>query len=604
MPGGMNMEFDAETTARLEECVRNITGAALPFPVETAFGSGLTVDWDGAAAFIQAEDRAALCRGLFLLSCAVQEKKTALHVKERRHFAHCGAMLDMSRNRVMTVEGVKKWIDRQAALGLNLLMLYTEDTYEIPEYPYFGYLRGRYSQAELREIDSYAEQKGIELIPCVQTLGHFKQFLQWPSSAPLRDQPGILMIDDEKTYAFLDAALRSLAGCFRSRRIHIGMDEAHGVGLGNYLLRHGYVDRFELLNRHLAKVAELCEKYGYRPMMWSDMFFRLGSKTNSYYDPESHVPDNVISALPNVEMVYWDYYHTDEAIYEHMLTEHRRMNRSTVFAGGVWTWSGFLPNRERTLRTMLPALRMNARKETDTVIATFWGDDGAETDCFMALDRLAMFSEACWEGEHFSLEACERQGRWLTGAAKEIRNAYDAFYADNCEQSTGKMLIWCDPLYPCGVTKEQKNQLAQAAEGAIQTLKAASRTLETEYALALFETLAAKISLIRAIRLSYQEKDMESLAEVQKQTIPALIQSYDALMAAHRALWQSSSKRQGWEVLALRYGGAVGRLKDVAEEIERYVQGDLPCIPELDETELPDGKGFTYDRVSTPSAKT
>ena len=70
------------------------------------------------------------------------------------------------------------------------------------------------------------------------------------------------------------------------------------------------------------------------------------------------------------------------------------------------------------------------------------------------------------------------------------------------------------------------------------------------------------------------------------------------------ALWQSSSKRQGWEVLALRYGGAVGRLKDVAEEIERYVQGDLPCIPELDETELPDGKGFTYDRVSTPSAKT
>ena len=54
------------------------------------------------------------------------------------------------------------------------------------------------------------------------------------------------------------------------------------------------------------------------------------------------------------------------------------------------------------------------------------------------------------------------------------------------------MLIWCDPLYPCGVTEEQKNQLAQAAEGAIQTLKAASRTLETEYALALFETLASE----------------------------------------------------------------------------------------------------------------
>ena len=180
------MGFDAETAARLEESVQNITGTALPFRVEAAFGSDLTVDWDGAEALIRAEHRAALGRGLFLLSCAVLEKKTALHVRERRRFAHCGAMLDMSRNRVMTVEGVKKWIDRQAALGLNLLMLYTEDTYEIPEYPYFGYLRGRYSQAELREIDAYAEERGIELIPCVQTLGHFKQFLQWPSSAPLR----------------------------------------------------------------------------------------------------------------------------------------------------------------------------------------------------------------------------------------------------------------------------------------------------------------------------------------------------------------------------------------------------------------------------------
>lgn len=598
------MGFEAETVAFLRERMEEVTGVALPFPVEATEGPGLKADWDGETATIRAEDRTALCRGLFLLCRAVSEEKRCFHTEERRHFAHCGAMLDMSRNRVMTVSGVKKWIDRQAALGLNLLMLYTEDTYEIPEYPYFGYQRGRFTQAELKEIDDYAFRMGVELVPCIQTLGHLKQFLQWPASAELRDQPDILLIDEEGTYDFLEAALGSLAACFRSRRIHIGMDEAHGVGLGQYLLKHGYVNRFELLNRHLARVVSICEKHGFRPMMWSDMFFRLGSRTNSYYDPESHVPDAVIEALPEVEMVYWDYYHTDAAAYEHMLEEHLRMKRNAVFAGGVWAWSGFLPNRERSLRTMEPALRMTARKETDTVFATMWGDDGAETDYLMAIDRLTLFSEACWQGEGFSVGECDRMADCLTGTELKTREAWDAFYADDYEQSTGKKMIWCDPLYPCGVGEEQKKTLLEAAGRAIGTLRGARPGMETDYALALFRTLEGKIRVVRGIRSAYEQGDRESLEKIRKEEIPALAACYETLMKAHRALWESNSKRQGWEVLALRYGGAIGRLQDTAEELERFTAGQLACIPELEEVELPDGKGFFYDRVSTPSAKT
>lgn len=598
------MSFDSSALSRWKTLVASVTKVQLSFPVTADEGPGLKVDWDGAEAFITAEDTTALCRGLFLLSMAVKAKKSSLHTAEQRHFAHCGAMLDMSRNRVMTVEAVKQWIDRQAVLGLNLLMLYTEDTYEIPEYPYFGYLRGRYTQAELREIDDYAFSLGVELVPCVQMLAHLKNFLQWPSSAPLRDQPDILLIDSEETYAFLDAALRSLSRCFRSRRIHIGMDEAHGVGLGNYLLKYGPVDRFELLNRHLARVKALCDQYGFRPMMWSDMFFRLGSKNNAYYDLDVHVPDSVIAALPEVEMVYWDYYHTDEALYEKMLAEHQRMGRGTVFAGGVWAWSGFLPNRERSLRTMVPALRVNARKGTDTVIATLWNDDGAETDYLMAIDRLTLFSEACWQGESFDLNTCEAAAECLTGLPEAVRAAYDAFYADDYARSTGKTLIWCDPLYPCGVSDEQMQTLDNAAEQAIQALAPAVSRMEVRYAHALFIALRKKIELIRSIRAAYADKDKEALERIASCLCPDTVKSYDDLLNMHRMLWDSACKRQGWEVLALRYGGAIGRIQDVKRELEEYCGGGRSCIPELDEPPLPDGKGFTYDRASTPSAKT
>ena len=47
------------------------------------------------------------------------------------------------------------------------------------------------------------------------------------------------------------------------------------VGLGRYLDKHGYVNRFELLLKHLNKVCEIAQKYGFKPMMWVDMFFNF-----------------------------------------------------------------------------------------------------------------------------------------------------------------------------------------------------------------------------------------------------------------------------------------------------------------------------------------
>jgi len=589
------------------ETVKKATGIGLPLRVSAEEEKGLTVTWDGgAAAIIRAEDQTALSRGIFWLTRALRENRKELQVRETRHFAHCGAMLDFSRNGVMTVEGVKKWIDAQAALGLNLLMLYTEDTYTVPEYPYFGYLRGRFSPEELKQMDAYAAERGVELVPCVQTLGHLTQFLQWPSSWKLVDQPDILLIDGEETYRFLDAALQSLSGCFRSRRIHIGMDEAHGVGLGRYLLQHGYQDRFELLTRHLATVVKLCEKYGFQPMMWSDMFFRLGSRENEYYDLDNHVPDAVIASLPAVEQVYWDYYHTDEKTYDRMLEEHSRMGR-TVFAGGVWTWSGFLPNREKTLRTMGPGLRVAARRGTDTVIATFWGDDGAETDYGMALDRYTMFSEACWTGEDFSPEECEKAAECLTGMPEELRAVWDHFYADSWQKSTGKTLIWCDPLYPCGVSPESREKLLRGAMEALRTLErypACGESLEMVYTRCLYTALGHKAALIGEIREAYEKKDRDMMRLIVTARIPETVKAYRELMEAHRALWEAYRKRQGWEVLALRYGGAMARLEDIADEAARWLEGKMASMPELEEPVLPDGKGDHYDKVCTPSAKT
>ena len=66
-----------------------------------------------------------------------------------------GVMLDMSRNAVMRPSEVKNFARIIKSFGYNMIQLYTEDTYEVDGEPYFGYLRGRYSKQEIRDIVEY-----------------------------------------------------------------------------------------------------------------------------------------------------------------------------------------------------------------------------------------------------------------------------------------------------------------------------------------------------------------------------------------------------------------------------------------------------------------
>ena len=43
-------------------------------------------------------------------------------------------------------------------MGYNTLELYTEDTLAIEGEPYFGYLRGSYTAAEIKDWDAYAKR--------------------------------------------------------------------------------------------------------------------------------------------------------------------------------------------------------------------------------------------------------------------------------------------------------------------------------------------------------------------------------------------------------------------------------------------------------------
>ena len=205
-------------------------------------------------------------------------------------FTSLGIMLDVSRNMVMRVEHFKKWLRILALSGYNQVLIYAEDTYEMEDQPWFGAYRGAYTMEELQELDDYAVTLGIELVGCIQTLAHMEQILRHPPYTKLADSERVMMPGDPDVLALVEKMMQFWSKALRSRRIHIGMDEAHGMGRGKYQTKFGPNNPFDLMTDHLKKVSAICKEYGLAPMIWSDMFFRLAAANHGYYEPEAVFP--------------------------------------------------------------------------------------------------------------------------------------------------------------------------------------------------------------------------------------------------------------------------------------------------------------------------
>ena len=352
-------------------------------------GEGIAITCDGTGTTLTYKTNVDLARGLVLLKQFGTDR--AYTHEEKCAFETFGLMLDCSRNAVMTVESVKQLLRLMALMGYNMLQLYTEDTYEVDGEPYFGYLRGRYSKDEMKELDAYARELGIEMIPCIQVLAHLNAIFKWSAYRNHRDCGDILLCGDEKVELLIDRMFATLAECYTTRRIHIGMDEAHMVGLGKYLDKNGFKDRFDVIAAHLRRVCEIAEKYGFKPMMWSDMFFRLSAGGRYYLNGgECVVPERVFANLPeNISLVYWDYYHTERKNYDEMIVAHKKFNREVWFAGGAWKWIGFAPDNEYSLETTEAATLSCMKNGVDHFFTTAWGDEGAECSPYAVLPTLA-----------------------------------------------------------------------------------------------------------------------------------------------------------------------------------------------------------------------
>ena len=513
-------------------------------------------------------------------------------------FRKRGFMLDCSRNAAATPEKLRSMILNLAKMGMNQLLLYMEDSYEVPGYPYFGAYRGRYSQAELRGLDQFCSLFGIELIPCVQTLAHLHNFLRWEASRPFLDTPDILKVGSDQVYSFLRALLESLKDCFSTRNIHIGMDEANALGLGNYLKENGYQKSSLLMREHADKVLALCRETGWTPMMWSDMFITSNTGKGYYEVDASTDPADWEKPPAGLGMVYWDYYCTQEEPYHTMLRIHRELSERVVFAGGVWNWNGMAPNYGRAFRCTQMALKACREEGIQEVFATAWMDNGAETPLDAVWPGLAAFAFLCfhreWEEEKLRLFFRDCLDAELEDFC--VLDDFDALFKGTGKNFTSdnpsKYLLYQDPLlglfdfHLSGVNVSGYYSCLAERLRKLPEKNPAYETFFRFYALYAL-VLSRKGDLGLRIKTAYDRKDRAALERICREDIPLLLEDLSEMRILREALWFADARPMGYEVLDLKLGGVMTRLQACVRRLTSWLDGHVKRLEELEQERLP-----------------
>lgn len=521
-------------------------------------------------------DYPAMCRAILFLAGAAADITQEIH--EECIFHDFGIMLDLSRNAVLKPETVRQMICYAACLGFGFVGLYMEDTFFVKEEPYLGYMRGRMTHEQLRELDVYAKEFGIELRPYIQTLAHLNQITRYEAYDKIIDTKDILLAGEERTELFLEHIIKNISECFSTDFINIGMDEAELLGAGKYLTKHGFHKKSEIMTEHLAMVLRICKKYQKRPQMWSDMFVHMLDNG----DTDFEVPEEL-------QLVYWDYYSTEEKHYTDNFVKQAAITKELGFAGGAWKWTGFVPHNAYSIQIGKASIEACRKNGIASYTITCWGDNGAEASCFSVLPAFFKDAQAAYESgmEDYAFEK-------LTGytfdefMAVDLVNPY--LENDKIHNNCSKYLLYNDPLIGTFDSVVKDDTAARFAQ-AEQSMKKAAAHGRFSYLFVTMQLLCRvlkhKADLGLRLRSAYKEGRKEDLLQIAREEIPQLRLDLDEFYKAFRRQWTTENKSFGFEVQTIRIGGLDKRLSDTAEQLEQYAAGELAMIEELEEAYQP-----------------
>lgn len=284
-----------------------------------------------------------------------------------------GAMLDVSRTRVPTLETLYALVDRLAAFKVNQLQIYMEHTFAFEGHADVWRDTSPFTASEIDALDAFCARRGIELVPNQQSFGHMHRWLKHERYRALAElpegvdhafsiekEPYSLDLSNPHALALLDDLYDQLLPHFGSRLFNVGLDETFDLGQGaaKAACAARGVERVYL--EYLKVIREKVAARGHRMMFWGDIIVKR--------------PELVRELPPDAIALEWGY---DEG---HPFAEHLKHFAASglefYVCPGTSSWQSVAGRTYNMLANLREAAQHGHAARARGYLVTDWGDRG------------------------------------------------------------------------------------------------------------------------------------------------------------------------------------------------------------------------------------
>ncbi|MDR3625402.1 MAG: family 20 glycosylhydrolase [Ignavibacteriaceae bacterium] len=223
-------------------------------------------------------------------------------IEDSPRFPWRGLMIDVSRH-FMPVDVIKRNLDGMVAVKLNVFHWHLSDNQgfrvECKAFPKLTELGSDglfYTQAQIKDVLKYAEDRGIRVIPEFDIPGHstswlvaYPEFSSQSKESRAKDPENkierawgvfnpVFDPTNEATYKFFDKFFKEMSELFPDEYMHIGGDENNGEDWGGnksiqkFMKSHNLKSTEQLQTYFNQKILQILTKYHKKMIGWDEIF--------------------------------------------------------------------------------------------------------------------------------------------------------------------------------------------------------------------------------------------------------------------------------------------------------------------------------------------
>ncbi len=469
-----------------------------------------------------------------------------------------GFMLDISRDKVPTMETLFGIVDRLAEFKMNQFQLYTEHTFAYKKHKSVWAKASPMTATEIRRLDAYCRDRHIELVPNQNSFGHMERWLKHPAYKDLAEAPDgfidfwgnrrdyafSLNPTDTRVLKFLEGLYNELLPNFRSSLFNVGCDETFDLGQGKSKALCEKIGLSRVYLDFILKIYRMIKKRGHVMQFWGDIIMR-----HPELIPE--IPKDIIA-------LNWGY----EA--QHPFDKECKAfsDAGVLFyvCPGTSSWNSIAGRWENARENLLNAAQNGIKHGAIGFLVTDWGDNGHFQQLPVSYPGIAYGAALSWSFDanrkldivnslstHLFMDASGKMARSLV----MLGNAY---LETGVKISNASILskVLLEPYEPGGAAQIEKLKLEKlkATEAKIKKAiaileESTSKSKECEcYTKEILFTadLLLFACRIAMIRITAKEKKILNIPD---KAVNPLIKDLKDLVERYKKLWLVRNRKGG-----------------------------------------------------------